>query len=255
MELTVILLCLLGVGLLLGIGRRKGFRALVSLGLTVLVLTAVVIPLIVRGFDPELVILTTAVPLLAMIVYGTEGFNALSHVSVAAAALTFVLTSVLTEGAVLTARLTGLVSDETSSVAAGGIDIRQLLAAGIMLGTLGVLTEMAVTQVATVFELAAAHLDPPASLVRRAHAVGMAHLGSIVTTLFLVYAGVSLPTLVLFAGAHGSLTDALHYEPLVEEIVRTLVGTIGLILAMPIATRLAILWISKKSPPVASTHS
>ena len=156
--------------------------------------------------------------------------------------------SLLIDVSVKWAHLSGLVSDETSSVGATGIDLQKLLIAGIMLGTLGVLTEMVVTQVATVFELAGANerIDRT-SLYRRSYSVGMAHLGSIITTLFLVYAGVSLPLLVIFMGGHSSLTHALNYEPLVDEMIRTLVGTIGLIIAMPVSTLVAIWWIERCS--------
>ncbi|MFZ2803931.1 MAG: YibE/F family protein [Patescibacteria group bacterium] len=248
MEFTVILLFLLFLVLLFTIGRAKGFRALLSFGLTVLLFIGVIIPLIVRGFDPVVVVLVSAVPILALIIYFTEGFNILSHVSIVATALNFAVISILIELSVWLAHLTGLVSDVASTVGASGIDAQELLIAGIMLGTLGVLTEMVVTQVATVFELAQSNpVEDPKKLYRQAYNVGMAHVGSIITTLFLVYAGVSMPLLVIFMGEHGSLAHALNYEPLVEEIIRTLVGTIGLVIAMPISTRVAIWWIKKKA--------
>lgn len=243
MSLVVILLFLLFLVLLFVVGGRKGARALLSFGLTVLLFIEVIIPLIVRGEDPVWVILVAALPILALIIYCTEGFKTIAHISVVATAVNFFCLSLLIEGSVRLAHLTGMVSDEASSVAASGIDLQKLLIAGMMLGTLGVLTEMVVTQVATVFELApASQASETKKLYAQAYSVGMAHLGSIITTLFLVYAGVSLPILVIFMGEHGALSHVLNYEPLVDEMIRTLVGTIGLIFAMPISTRLTIWW-------------
>ena len=115
-----------------------------------------------------------------------------------------------------------------------------------MLGTLGILTEMVVTQVATVVELMEASPDSSrAQLYANAYRVGIAHLGSIINTLFLVYAGVSFPLLIIYAGGGSSISGALNYEPLVSDIIRTLVGTIGLIIAMPTSTWLATRWLKK----------
>lgn len=252
MELIVILLSVLFLALIFSVGKRKGLRALLSFGLTIFIFVEVIIPLIVRGWDPIAVVLVASLPILALIIYCTEGFNVLAHVSIVATALNFFVISLLIGASVHFAHLTGLVSDEAYTVGGSGLNLQQLLIAGIMLGTLGVLTEMVVTQVATVFELAQSDPPPePTQLYQKSYSVGMAHLGSVITTLFLVYAGVSMPLLVIFMGEHGTLTRALNYEPLVDEIVRTLTGTIGLIIAMPVATRVAMWWIERKKRRIA----
>ena len=246
MQLVVTLLFLLFLVLLFWIGGKKGVRALISFGVTIVLFVEVILPLIIHGQNPVVVVLLAALPMLALIIYCTEGFSTLSHLSVVATAVNFFCLSFLIEISVRFAHLTGMVSDEASSVGASGINLPQLLVAGMLLGTLGVLTEMVVTQVATVFELAQSNpLSKAKELYAQAYAVGMAHLGSIITTLFLVYAGVSLPTLVIFLGEHGALSHVLNYEPLVDEMIRTLVGTIGLIVAMPISTRVTIWWLRR----------
>jgi uncharacterized membrane protein len=248
MEIVVILLSLLLFALLFGVGRKRGVRALLSLILTISLFIWVIIPLIIRGFDPVIVVLMTAIPILALVIYLAEGFNVISHTAIVATVVTFALTSLLVAASVSFAHLTGMTDDVSSFVGASGIDLQKLLAAGIMLGTLGVLTEMNLTQVATVFEFSQSHADMSVEQIRRqAYNVGMAHLNSIIMTLFLVYAGVSLPLLVIFMGEHGSLFRALHYEPLADEIIRTLVGTIGLVVAMPISTIIAVWWIKKSA--------
>ena len=251
MEPIVFLLAILFLVLLFIVCGKKGFRSLLSLALTMVVLIWVITPLIVRGYNPEVVTLLVALPILIMIIYLTEGFTVLSHLSVVATALNFLLTSSLIHFSVAQAHLTGLVSDDASFLGLTGVNLQQLLIAGIMLGTLGIITEMVVTQVATVVEFVQASPDASRTQIyRQAYTVGIAHLGSIINTLFLVYAGVSFPLLIIYAGGNSSLNSALNYEPLVGEIIRTLAGTIGLIVAMPTSTLLAAWWLAGKKKSI-----
>lgn len=248
MEPVVILLSIIFLALIFVVCGKKGFRIIISLLLTIAALLWVITPLIVSGYNPELVVLFVGLPILVCIVYLTEGFTVLSHLSVVAVALNFLFISLLIHVSVSAAHLTGMTSADDSFLGLTGINLQQLLIAGIMLGTLGILTEMVVTQVATVMEFMAA--GPSASMqeiYRKSYVVGIAHLGSIINTLFLVYAGVSFPLLIVYAGGGGSLFGALNYEPLVSEIIRTLAGTIGLIIAMPTSTFLATWWLQGHS--------
>lgn len=248
MEPVVILLSIVFLALVFFVCGKKGFRIIAALLLTIAALLWIITPLVVSGYNPELVVLLAGLPLLGCIVYLTEGFTTLSHLSVLSVTVNFLFISVLIHGAVSAAHLTGITSTDDSFLGLAGINLPQLLTAGIMLGTLGILTEMVVTQVATVMEFAAA--SPDASMqeiYRQSYSVGIAHLGSIINTLFLVYAGVSLPLLIVYVGGGSSLTSALNYEPLVSEIIRTLAGTIGLIIAMPTSTALATWWLKGRS--------
>ena len=249
MELIVFLLSIIFLALVFTVCGKKGFRLLLALVFTIAALLWVITPLIVSGHNPELVVLFVGLPILVCVVYLTEGFTVLSHLSVVAVALNFLCISLLIHVSVLAAHLTGMTSTDDSFLGLTGINLQQLLTAGIMLGTLGILTEMVVTQVATVMELIAA--SPEAhkrQIYKKSYTVGIAHLGSIINTLFLVYAGVSLPLLIVYAGG-SSLFSALNYEPLVSEIIRTLAGTIGLIMAMPTSTFLATWWLKGRSKP------
>lgn len=246
MELTIFVLAAIFLILLFTVSRGKGFRSALSLVLTIIILLYVIVPLIDKGYDPTLVVLLAALPIVILIVYLTEGFTALAHVSIAAIILNFFTTAIITYAAVAAAHLTGVVSDDASYLGLTGVNLQQLLIAGMMLGTLGILTEMVVTQAATVMELIDA--NPQAdqkSVYRKAYTVGVAHLGSIINTLFLVYAGVSLPLLIIYASGQSSLSAALNYEPLASDIIRTLTGTIGLIIAMPLSTVLAAWWLKQ----------
>ncbi len=217
MELVVLVLSAALLALVFSVCGKKALRLLCSLLLTIAVLIWGVTPLIVHGYSPELVVILLGLPLLACIVYLTEGFTALSHLSIVGVAINFLCISLLVHVAVLAAHFTGATSTDDSFLGLAGINLQQLLSAGIMLGTLGILTEMVVTQVATVLELMQASPEADSKqLFKNAYSVGIAHLGSIINTLFLVYAGVSFPLLIVYAGGGSSLYDALNYEPLVS---------------------------------------
>ncbi|MDE2212973.1 MAG: YibE/F family protein [Patescibacteria group bacterium] len=247
MEPVVFLLSILFLVLVFSVCGKKALRLLAALLFTIAALVWVITPLIVSGFNPELVVFLVGVPILVCIVYLSEGFTTLSHISTVVVLLNFLFISALTEVSVLAAHLTGVTSTDDSFLGLAGINLQELLIGGIMLGTLGILTEMVVTQVATVMEFIASNSEASEKQIfKNAYTVGVAHLGSIINTLFLVYAGVSFSLLIVYAGAGSSLSDALNYEPLVSEIIRTLVGTIGLITAMPTSTFLATWWLKRQ---------
>jgi uncharacterized membrane protein len=120
--------------------------------------------------------------------------------------------------------------------------MRGLLLAGILIGSLGVLDDICVTQAATVAELAAANPTMTRSDVYRAATrVGRAHIASVINTIILAYAGSSLPLLILFAAGNVPTGELLTSQFIAEELVRSAVGTIGLIAAVPVTTALAAL--------------
>jgi uncharacterized membrane protein len=243
------LLAFVLVAAFLAVSGKKAFRSIASLGLSVGILTLVVIPLIVHKYDPIPVILIASIPITLLVIYLTEGFNMLSHVSALLTITCFLLIGILTDFTITAAGFTGIVSDEAITVGGQlGIDLPKLLVASIMLSTLGALIEMIVTQVGTVAELFEANPEADRRQVyRQSYNVGIIHLGSIINTLFLIYAGVLLPTLIVFSGSAHYVSDILSYEPASSEIFRILMGTIGLIIAMPVSTLVAARWLKRKS--------
>ena len=246
---------LLSLTLLIGlffVSGVKGFRAFASFGISIVILSVVVIPFILQNYDPALVVIGAALPITAFVIYLTEGFNTLSHLSITLTIVNFLAISAVSWFAINTAHFTGIISDEAAMVGGTlGVDLPHLLIASIMLSSLGALIEMIVTQVGTVTELVRANghagMD---QIYRQAYTVGVIHLNSIINTLFLIYAGVLLPTVIVFSGSHNYLYGMLSYEPVSSEIMRMLVGTIGLIIAMPTTTRFAAYWLTKH--PIAT---
>jgi uncharacterized membrane protein len=157
------------------------------------------------------------------------------------------ITGVLASIFVQSSHLTGFASDEANYLMVarhGTIDIHGLLLAGIIIGLLGVLQDITISQAAIVYQLKdATHSIKPIELFSRAMDVGRDHIASMSNTLILVYAGVSLPLLLLFVNSPLPFSQVINFELIAEEIVRTLVASIGLIIAVPITTLLTTLFV------------
>ena len=231
------------------IGRWQGVRALVGLALSALLIGAFIMPQILAHRDPVLVTLVGAALLLAGTLYLIQGWNPAGH-----AALLGVLISLAATGALAMlwthlAFLTGFGSEETLFLQAVGVGVqmRGLLLAGMILGAAGVLDDVVIAQAVTVFELAAASPDRRfRTLYQRGMRVGVTHLASMVNTLVLAYASTALPLLILFYLYPEPWYLTINRELIAEEIVRALVGSLGLMLAVPLTTVIAA-WIAPRS--------
>jgi uncharacterized membrane protein len=238
------LLVLLAIFVLavVALGRWKGVGALVGLAISVLVLVVFMLPALLDGKTPVAVAITGASVVAFSSLYLAHGWRPTTHVALLSTLLALALTGVLAWLFVRVTTLTGFTDENSFLLDALGVSIhpRVLLLAGVVIGSLGVLDDVTVTQVAAVGELHRAdpHLGT-AELYRRAVAIGRDHISSVVNTLFLAYAGAALPLLLLFAQTGADLGDVATREVVAVEIVRTLVGSIGLIAAVPIATGLA----------------
>jgi uncharacterized membrane protein len=224
-------------------GRWQGVRSLIGLACSFAVIVGFVVPAILRGRSPVPVALVGAMAIMLVSLYLSHGFGRKTTAAVVGTALTLGLTAALTAGFVDLTALTGLASDEArnASFQVGGISLRGLLLAGIIIGGLGVLDDVTVSQASLVFELRRA--NPAAGfgeLARGALTVGRDHISATVNTLFLAYAGASLPLLVLFVSGGGALSTVATAEAVAVEIVRTLCGSVGLIAAVPLTTLLAV---------------
>lgn len=238
----MIWLVVLFAAAIVGFGRWRGLAALGGLAASFAILLIFVLPSIRAGEPPLLVAVVGAALIMFVVLYLTHGVNAQTSVAVLGTLASLVLTGVL--GAVATAvtHLTGYGDENatTLSFVQSGVDLHGLLLAGIIIGSLGVLDDVTVTQAATVTELARA--NPSLSrleLYRAATRVGRAHIASTVNTIVLAYAGASLPVLLLIVAAGRAVTETLTSEFLAQEIVRSAVATMGLIAAVPITTALA----------------
>jgi uncharacterized membrane protein len=233
------------------LGRWRGLAALVALGMSLVVLVLFVLPAILGGASPVWVAVVGACLIMFVILYLTHGLSARTSTAVLGTLASLALIALLSAVFSALARLTGLDETTTSLIATLGapVDARGLLLAGIVIGALGVLDDVTVTQTSAVWELRAAN---PALGARALFAAGMRigrdHVSSAVNTLVLAYAGASLPLLLLFTVAGRGPGDVLTSQDVATEIVRTLVGSIGLVASVPITTGLAALVASKEEP-------
>ncbi|HEX8628693.1 MAG TPA: YibE/F family protein [Catenuloplanes sp.] len=227
---------------IIAFGRWRGLAALGGLAASFAVLLGFVLPGIQNGRPPLLVAITGAALIMFVVLYLTHGITAQTSVAVLGTLASLVLTGLLGTVATAATHLSGSGSEETItlSLMQGDVDLHGLLLAGIIIGSLGVLDDVTVTQAATVTELARANPDlSRRQLYRAATRVGRAHIASTVNTIVLAYAGASLPLLLLIIASGRGTGDILTTEFMGQEIVRSAVATMGLIAAVPITTALA----------------
>jgi len=224
------------------VARWRGLGALIGLGITYAVVTQFMLPAILDGRSPVAVSLSGGAIIVLLVLYVAHGLNARTTTAVVGTLMSLCLVGALAVLAVDITNITGLSSEEATYVQsfAGTVNIKGLLLGGMVLGALGVLNDMTVTQASAVWEI---HRASPGrsrrALYRSGMRVGRDHIASTVYTLVLAYTGAALPLLILFTLADRAFLDVVTTDVVGEEIVRTLVGSIGLIASVPITTALA----------------
>jgi len=231
---------------IIAISRWKGVGALLSMAFSLYVIIDYIIPHILNGEDPLRVSIIGSAILLGVTLYLTYGWNLKTHSSVISMILVLIITGVLSAVFVVFAKLNGT-GDENVMFLMQAMDtpinLRGLLLGGMIIGALGVLDDLVTTQASAVFELH--HANPNfgfRALYNSAMHIGQDHVAATVNTLVLAYAGASLPMLLLFSLARGDYGYLINFSFIAEEVVRTLVGSLGLIAAVPLTTVIAILF-------------
>ncbi|WP_338698330.1 YibE/F family protein [Streptomyces sp. Q6] len=233
------------------VGRLRGLMALIALAVSFLVLTSFILPAILQGSNPLVVAVVGASTIMLIALYMCHGLSARTSVAVLGTLVSLLLIGLLGSLFIDWAALTGNTDDNTGLIHGlyPHIDMSGLLLAGVIIGSLGVLDDVTVTQTSAVWEL---HEANPTmgwrGLYRAGIRIGRDHIASVVNTLVLAYAGAALPLLLLFSIAQSSVSDVANSELVAEEIVRTLVGSIGLVASVPVTTALAALVVSADRP-------
>jgi uncharacterized membrane protein len=235
------------VGVLVLFGGWQGVRSLLALAGSFLAIFYILLPGIVSGWDPLVASILVAGGVLFAAIFFTHGFTRESVVAYAGTMVAVLLTGVFAVCAVYGADLSGF-ADEASVYlnfnTSGSINFTSLLLGAIIIGVLGVLDDVAITQAAVVSELY--HNNPTLSrrgAYRRALRVGREHVSALVNTLALAYTGASLPLLLHFYISASSVGMALNAELFATEIVRIIVGSVGLVLTVPLVTLLAVWYV------------
>lgn len=226
------------------VGRLTGARSLVSLGFSVAAILFVLLPLLASGVNPLVVALGASMAILAVAMAMTHGISRMTIAAFAASTVTVVGALLVGEFFVRAARIAGFASDEAAilNLTTGGtLNMEGLLLGAIIIGVLGIIDDLTITQGATVSALRTANPSLSArELYRRAMAVGREHLGAVVNTLVLAYAGGALPLLLLFSLSPSSPLTLINSDVMAIEIIRASVGGIALALALPLSTWLSV---------------
>ena len=231
------------------ISRWKGVRALLSTVFSLYIIIGYIIPHILVGEDPLTVSIIGSIILLGVTLYLTYGWTLKTHSAVISMILVLLLTGTLSALFVLFTKLNGTGDENVMflmQLMETPINLRGLLLGGMIIGALGVLDDLVTTQASAVFELH--HANPNfkfRDLFNSAMRIGQDHVAATVNTLVLAYAGASLPMLLMFSLARGDYGYLINFSFIAEEIVRTLVGSLGLIAAVPLTTAIAIFFATR----------
>jgi uncharacterized membrane protein len=243
----------------IALGGWQGVRSLVALGVSFLAIFYVLLPGLLAGYNPLMLSFLVAAGILFGAIFFTHGFNRESLVAYSGTMLAVGLTGILAIIAVSATELSGFASDESVYLnfnTNGLLDFTGLLLGAIIVGVLGVLDDIAVTQAAVVVELYNSNSKlSPREVYKRALRVGREHVGALVNTLVLAYAGASLPLLMYFYLAPVGFWSLINSELFATEIIRAVVGSIGLIMTVPIVTGLAVWYLKDYESKHSHGHS
>ena len=242
---SLVSLTVLFIVVVLLVSGIHGVRSLLGLVFSFVVIFKFVLPQILTGSNPIAIALLASIVILMVSYFLSHGVNSKSIIAIAGTLGALIVTGILAVVYGNLVGLTGLGSEEAGFLldTLPRESFYKLLLAGMIIGSLGVLDDITISQASIVEELKRAnHRLGMAELFVRAMRIGHDHIASLVNTLVLVYAGSALPLLLLFIVSQIGYSDLLNYEALAEEIVRTLVASIGLVSAVPLTTLIASYW-------------
>lgn len=228
------------------IGRFRGLAAIIAMMASFLLLVNLTVPQIIAGVDPVVVSVLSGLVIVPLTFYLTHGFNQRTSLAVAATMIALVVTGLLSTLFTYVTSLSGYSSEEATGLMlrfGESFGFHNLLIAGMIISSMGILDDVTISQVGIVYSLSKAKPNMKVNqLFVEAMKLGRDHIGSLVNTLILVYVGAALPMLLLVYKTDVPLWVVIQKESIAEEIVRTLVSSIGIILSVPIATMLGIRW-------------
>jgi uncharacterized membrane protein len=239
---ALIVLAVVFAVLVVAIGRKQGAAAIAGLALTYLALAYVLLPALRQGENAVLVAVCVSVPLMTAVLYLAHGLSTRTTAALMGTVFGLLATTGLALWASSAASLNGLTDEDSYALSSltTGTDLRGIVLCGLIVAGLGILNDVTITQVSSVWEIKA--LAPAArfaELLRGGMRVGRDHLASTVYTIAFAYAGAALPTMLLLGLYDQPLEQVLTSGAIAEEIARTAVGSIGMILAIPVTTAIA----------------
>ena len=243
-SIPIALLAVLYAAVVIAVARWRGFRALLGLVGAYFVLVSFILPGLVEGKPPLLLALVGSTVIMIGVLYFAHGFSARTSTALLGTIFGLSITALLAAWATDAANLAGVGNHDASTLVnmSPQISISGIILCGLIISGLGVLNDVTITQSSAVWELY--ELAPNTSarkLFSSAMRIGRDHIASTVYTIAFAYAGAALPILIIVMLYDRPLAEALTSAELSEEVIRTLVGSIGLVLAIPVTTLIAVL--------------
>ncbi|MFA6184588.1 MAG: YibE/F family protein [Candidatus Shapirobacteria bacterium] len=238
---AIFLLFMIFIIAVLLISSWHGLRSLLSMALSFLVIFFFILPNIYHGSNPILIVSLGIIFIIPITFYLSHGLNKKTTAAIIGTIISLFIAIALSLIFIKFAKLTGTTSEESGfllSLKPGFFDFKSILLSGIIIGVLGVIDDITISQSAVVSQLRIAN-PKNKKIFSQAMAIGKDHISSMINTLVLVYAGASLPLLLLFVDNQLPLGQLISFEPIAEEIIRTLIGSVALIIAVPITTFIA----------------
>ncbi len=229
------------------VGGVRGVRALLALGLTIALILKVLLPLVIAGYAPVPLAVVTATVVTIVTILLTEGWSRASGAAILGTSASLALSGLLGAAATALASFTYSAGSDLAFLQTSdgnGLDLRGLLLAAFILGAVGVLDDVTVTQARLVEQLVE-HGATGRGLFRAGFDVGRSHIAATVNTLFLAYVGVGLPLLVTIIVSNQPAALTLNSEEVATEVIRTLVGSMGILAAVPLTTVVAALLLDR----------
>jgi len=247
---ALIVLFLIFILVTIFIAKWRGVMSLLGMGFSFFIIFSFILPQIFKGNSPVEIAILGSLIIIPVSFFLSHGINKKTLVAIGGTLIALIITGLLANIFVEAAKLTGFASEEAGFLQIakqGTINMRGLLLAGIIIGVLGVLDDITISQSSIVFQLKETNTRLTMDeLYKRAMNVGQDHISSMVNTLILVYTGAALPLFLLFINNPLPFSQVVNYEIIADEIVRTLVGSIGLVLSVPITTFIATFVASKR---------
>jgi uncharacterized membrane protein len=235
------------------VARWRGLLALVGVAISVVLIVVFLVPAMLAGSDPVLVSLVAALAVMFVTLLLTYGPGAQSRAAALGIGLSLLLAALVGHAAVSAAHLDGRTGELPISML--GVSLQGIVLAGMVIGVLGVLTDMAVSQASAVTALREANPSlGPRALYRGAFSVGRDHLAATIHTLVLAYVGAALPLILVLRDSHVGLSDALNGQIVAEPVIATLVGAIALVAAVPLTTALAAVLVARVPETALQAH-
>lgn len=246
---SIYLLAIVFILIVIVVGKIKGVSSLLGLSLSVLVLFTFVLPSILNGVNPLLIGIIGSLAIAIPSIYLSHGFNKNSTIALIGTITSLVIVFGLAVLFTSLMHLTGFSSEDAMFLQGEGfsLNMKGILLASVVFGGIGILDDVTVSQVSVTKELNELNSQMSAKeLFKKAMNVGQDHISSMVNTLFLAYASSSLPLALLLRQQDVPFREIMNNEIIAEEILRTIVGSIGLVLAVPITTGLAVYFMKKR---------